>query len=150
MPFSETNIHQEKTIKRTVEDIFDKKNTEDQTLDKFFQGHKMNQINISAEQIKKRVVELQNATPKLKSIQKETLEKYAKIQLYIDQLAQTKTRAEVTPDEKQFFLDFQSMNQSLGIDYQLPPFKESRETQSINTMADVYHHTDAIVQDKNA
>ncbi len=75
---------------------------------------------------------------------------YIKILFYIDQLAQTKTRAEVTPDEKQFFLDFQTMNQSLGIDYQLPLFKESHEIQSINTMADVYHHTDALVQDKNA
>lgn len=81
---------------------------------------------------------------------KEFAHAYIKIILYISQLAQTKTRAEVTPEEKQFFLNFQTMNQSLGIDYQLPPFKESHETQTINTMADVYYHTDTLIQDKNA
>lgn len=75
---------------------------------------------------------------------------YVKILLYIDQLAQTKTRAEVSPEERQFFLDFQSMNESLGIDYQLPVFKESHEKQSIHTMADIYHHTDVLVQDPGA
>lgn len=81
---------------------------------------------------------------------KETQDKYIKILLYIDQVAQTKPRDEVTNEEKQFFLDFQTMNQSLGIDYQLPPFKESHETQTINTMADVYHHTDALIQNPDA
>lgn len=75
---------------------------------------------------------------------------YTKILLYIDHLAETKTRAEVTPEERQFFVDFQSMNELLGIDYQLPAFKESHEKQSIHTMADIYNHTDTLVQDPGA
>lgn len=146
MPFSEIGINKKNLIENDTKGM----DYEDQALNKFFQSHKIDQTNISQDQIDKQAIVLQDQIPKLKNIRKETLQSYAKIRLYIDQLAQTKTRAEVTPDEKQFFLDFQSMNQSLGIDYQLPPFKESHETKTVNTMADVYHHTDALLQDKNA
>ena len=146
MPFSEIGINKKNLIENDTKGM----DYEDQALNKFFQSHKIDQTNISQDQIDKQAIVLQDQIPKLKNIRKETLQSYAKIRLYIDQLAQTKTRAEVTPDEKQFFLDFQSMNQSLGIDYQLPPFKESHETKTVNTMADVYHHTDAVIQYKNA
>lgn len=46
---------------------------------------------------------------------------------YIDQLAQTKTRSETTQEEKEFLYNFQSMSQSLWINYELPAFKESIE-----------------------
>ena len=99
------------------------------------------------EQYKLNKSELLEKQANFQKLSPKTKESYIFCLFYIDQLAQSKTRAEVSPEERQFFLDFQSMNESLGIDYQLPVFKESHEKQSIHTMADIYHHTDALVQD---
>ncbi len=56
------------------------------------------------------------------------------------------------PENKEAFDNIKmlrDMNNALGISDTIK-FKESRETQSINTMADVYHHTEALVQDKKS